>query len=160
MSASPPAAAAVAASPSSSPPVAGASSQQLPLGTLQPGGVVSQRFVAETFHVKYEGVIIPMRDGVQLAGDLYLPAVEGRPDESQWSDAEGDVNGLMQLPCDSISPPAPLACALSLCPPTALQFPCVLIRTPYNKGAENPDLRSPGQQQDRAPRSSLKLLCH
>lgn len=81
MSASPPAAAAAAVSPSASPPAA--SSGQLPHGTLQPGGVYSQRFVAETFHVKYEGVVIPMRDGVQLSGDLYLPAVEGKPDESQ-----------------------------------------------------------------------------
>ena len=70
-------------------------------------GVVAARTEIFAFHMKFEDVMTPMRDGVRLAGDLYLPAVEGELEEGRT-------------------------------------FPCVLIRTPYNKAAENPDLRSPG----------------
>lgn len=38
---------------------------------------------AFSFHVKYENVMIPMRDGVKLAGDLYLPAVDGVLEEGE-----------------------------------------------------------------------------
>lgn len=70
-------------------------------------GVVAARTETFAFHMKFEDVLVPMRDGVRLAGDLYLPAIDGEVEEGR-------------------------------------QFPCVLIRTPYNKSAENPDLRSPG----------------
>lgn len=38
-----------------------------------------------SFHIKYENIQITMRDGARLAGDLYLPAVEGEPEEGQYS---------------------------------------------------------------------------
>jgi hypothetical protein len=36
-----------------------------------------------TFHVLYENVMIPMRDAVELAGDLFLPAINGFVDLSR-----------------------------------------------------------------------------
>ena len=60
-----------------------------------------------SFHLVYDDVMIPMRDGVELAGDLYLPSVNAALDLSR-------------------------------------RWPCVLIRTPYDKNKVNPDLRNPG----------------
>lgn len=60
-----------------------------------------------SFHLVYDDVPTPMRDGVQLIGDLYIPSVNNTLDTSR-------------------------------------QWPCVLIRTPYNKDKINPDLRNPG----------------
>src|ERR1700749_4913800 len=60
-----------------------------------------------SFHLVYDDVMIPMRDGVELCGDLYIPAINGNIDLSR-------------------------------------RWPCVLIRTPYDKNKVNPDLRNPG----------------
>ena len=60
-----------------------------------------------SFHLVYDDVSVPMRDGVELIGDLYIPSVNNTLDTSR-------------------------------------QWPCVLIRTPYNKDKINPDLRNPG----------------
>ena len=60
-----------------------------------------------SFHLVYDDVMVPMRDAVELAGDLYIPAVNNVIDTSR-------------------------------------RWPCVLIRTPYDKSKINPDLRNPG----------------
>ena len=60
-----------------------------------------------SFHLVYDDVHVPMRDGVELVGDLYIPSVNNTLDTSR-------------------------------------RWPCVLIRTPYNKDKINPDLRNPG----------------
>ena len=62
---------------------------------------------AVSFHVLYEDIMVPMRDNVHLASDLYLPAMNGQVDLSR-------------------------------------RWPCVLVRTPYNKSVVNPDFRNPG----------------
>lgn len=36
-----------------------------------------------TFHVCYKNIQIPMRDGIRLRGDLYMPAMDGKPEEGQ-----------------------------------------------------------------------------
>jgi hypothetical protein len=85
MSASPPAAAALNVEPAGSPPpAAGPSSAASRMQqTLLVGGVVASKAILAPFHCKYENVLIPMRDGVRLAGDLYRPAMNGVPDECQ-----------------------------------------------------------------------------
>ena len=60
-----------------------------------------------SFHLVYDDIPTPMRDGVELIGDLYIPSINNSLDTSR-------------------------------------QWPCVLIRTPYNKDKINPDLRNPG----------------
>jgi predicted acyl esterase len=52
-------------------------------------------------------IMVAMRDGVKLSGDLYIPAIDGRVDPHR-------------------------------------RWPCVLVRTPYNKSSVNPDFRNPG----------------
>ena len=54
-----------------------------------------------SFHLVYDDVMIPMRDGVELAGDLYLPSINSTLDMSR-------------------------------------KWPCVLIRTPYDKARTHP----------------------
>jgi hypothetical protein len=106
------------------------------------GGVVASKAILAPFHCKYENVLIPMRDGVRLAGDLYRPAMNGVPDECQWT-RRAHTLCADQRPRHSDDLNAKvifLLCRLH----SARVFPCVLIRTPYNKGAENPDLRNPG----------------
>jgi len=85
----------------------GDQSSHVPLRATDRAFVSAAAVAIYTFHVKYHNVMIPMRDGVKLAGDLYMPAIDGKPEEGR-------------------------------------QFPCVLIRTPYNKSAENPEVRNPG----------------
>ena len=36
-----------------------------------------------SFHLVYDDVLIPMRDGVELAGDLYIPSVHNTIDTSR-----------------------------------------------------------------------------
>ena len=60
-----------------------------------------------SFHLVYDDIPVPMRDNVDLMGDLYIPSVNNTLDTSR-------------------------------------KWPCVLIRTPYNKDKINPDLRNPG----------------
>lgn len=59
------------------------------------------------FHVLIEDIMVSMRDTVQLSGDLYIPAIDGKVDPYK-------------------------------------RWPCVLVRTPYNKSVVNPDFRNPG----------------
>jgi len=53
------------------------------IAAAQVGGVQAAGVEIATFHVKYINVQTPMRDGVKLVGDLYLPAINGVPDDSQ-----------------------------------------------------------------------------
>lgn len=53
------------------------------IAAAQVGGVQAAGVEIATFHVKYLNVKTPLRDGVKLAGDLYLPAINGVPDDSQ-----------------------------------------------------------------------------
>lgn len=57
------------------------------IAAAQVGGVQAAGVEIATFHVKYLNVKTPLRDGVKLAGDLYLPAINGVPDDSRMTDA-------------------------------------------------------------------------
>jgi hypothetical protein len=46
-------------------------------------GIIAQRREQLAFLAHYINIEIPMRDGILLAGDLYLPAIDGVPEEGQ-----------------------------------------------------------------------------
>lgn len=48
-----------------------------PKASSSSSAIVASRTEAFTFHIRYQNVLTPMRDGVKLAGDLYMPAIDG-----------------------------------------------------------------------------------
>jgi predicted acyl esterase len=51
--------------------------------TVHVNGIVASKVIVAPWHVQYVDVLTPMRDGVKLAGDLYLPAINGVADNCQ-----------------------------------------------------------------------------